>query len=143
MKHVTDMHEKACILVVDDEDSQRKSLSLILKKKGYEVESAGTGKEALEKAQGRIISVSLVDINLPDTDGIGLVALLKHINPDMTVIMVTGFASVENSVQSLNAGASGFLVKPVNNDELFAKVQDCIERQVLVREKQLAEESKQ
>jgi PAS domain S-box-containing protein len=135
------MHEKACILVVDDEDSQRKSLSLILKKKGYEVESAGTGKEALEKAQGRIISVSLVDINLPDTDGIGLVALLKHINPDMTVIMVTGFASVENSVQSLNAGASGFLVKPVNNDELFAKVQDCIERQVLVREKQLAEEA--
>jgi two-component system response regulator AtoC len=98
------MDAKECILVIDDEESQRKSLSLILKKKGYKVESAGTGKEALEKAQGRIISVSLVDIKLPDTDGIGLVARLKHINPDMAVIMVTGNASVENTVRSLNAG---------------------------------------
>jgi PAS domain-containing protein len=51
------MHEKACILVVDDEDSQRKSLSLILKKKGYEVESAGTGKEALKKSEEKYRSL--------------------------------------------------------------------------------------
>ncbi|MHB8052284.1 MAG: response regulator [Methanoregula sp.] len=63
------MHEKACILIIDDEESLTKSLSLILKKKGYQVESAGTGKEALEKARGRTINVSLLAIKLPDTDG--------------------------------------------------------------------------
>jgi signal transduction histidine kinase len=135
------MDPKECILVVDDEESQRKTLSLILKKKGYEVESAGTGKEALEKAQGRTINVSLLDIKLPDTDGIDLVAPLKQINPYMVIIMVTGFASVENTVRSLNAGASGYLVKPINNDELLAKVQDLLERQALIREKRQAEEA--
>ena len=135
------MDPKECILVVDDEESQRKTLSLILKKKGYEVESAGTGKEALEKAQGRTINVSLLDIKLPDTDGIDLVAPLKQINPYMVIIMVTAFASVENTVRSLNAGASGYLVKPINNDELLAKVQDLLERQALIREKRRAEEA--
>jgi DNA-binding NtrC family response regulator len=137
------MHEKACILIIDDEESLTKSLSLILKKKRYQVESAGTGKEALEKARGRTINVSLLDIKLPDTDGIELVAQLKRINPDMTIIMVTGFASVENTVRSLNEGASGYLVKPINNDELLSKVQDLLELQELVRKKRQAEESLQ
>ena len=135
------MDSKECILIVDDEESQRKTLSLILKKKGYSVESAGTGKEALEKARGRTINVSLLDIKLPDTDGTDLVAPLKQINPDMAIIMVTGFASVENTVHSLNAGASGYLIKPINNDELLTKVQDSLERQALIREKRQAEEA--
>jgi PAS domain S-box-containing protein len=132
-----------CILIVDDEESQRKSLSLILKRKGYEVESAGTGKEALNKAKSRIIDLVLLDIKLPDTNGIELVAPLKQINPDMAIIMVTGFASVENTVRSLNEGASGYLVKPINNDELLAKVQALLERQELIREKLQAEEALQ
>ena len=135
------MNEKACILVVDDEESQRKSLSLILKKKGYPVESAGNGAEALEKAAGRTISVALLDIKLPDTDGVDLIAPLKLLNPDMGIIMFTGFASVENTVRSMNAGASGYLVKPVNFEELLIKVQDLIERQDMIREKRQAEET--
>ncbi|MHB8052285.1 MAG: hypothetical protein ACYDEZ_03150 [Methanoregula sp.] len=61
----------------------------------------------------------------------------------MTIIMVTGFVSVENMVRSLNEGASGYLVKPINNDELLSKVQDLLELQELVRKKRQAEESLQ
>jgi DNA-binding NtrC family response regulator len=132
-----------CILIVDDEESQRKSFSLILKRKGYEVESAGTGTEALEKARGRTISLALLDINLPDINGIELIPQLKQINPDMAIIMVTGFASVENTVLSLNSGASGYLVKPINVDGLLEKVQDLLERQELIREKRQAEKALQ
>jgi PAS domain S-box-containing protein len=137
------MEINPCILIVDDDESQRKSLSLILKKKGYEAESAGTGKEALEKARDRTISLALLDIKLPDTNGIQLVAPLRQINPDMAIIMVTGFASIENTILSLNAGASGYLVKPVNHEEMLAKVKDLLERQELISEKRLAEASLQ
>jgi PAS domain S-box-containing protein len=123
------------ILIVDDEESQRKSLSLILKRKGYEVESAGTGKDALEKATSRLIDLALLDIKLPDIDGIDLIARLKDLNPVISVIMITGFASVENTVRSMNSGASAFLVKPINNDEMLEKIQDLLERQNLIREK--------
>jgi PAS domain S-box-containing protein len=135
------MDPDICILIVDDDESQRGGLSLIMKKKGYNVESAGTGYEALEKARGRPISLTLLDIKLPDTNGIDLVAPLRQINPDMMIVMVTGCASVENTVKSLNAGASGFLVKPVNPGEMLAKVQDLLERQDLVRDKRVAEEA--
>jgi len=135
------MDVKDCILVVDDEESQRKTLSLFLKKKGYLVESAGTGKATLELARSRTFNLALLDINLPDTEGIELIVPLKQINPDMAIIMVTGFASVENTVYSMNAGASGYLMKPVNNDEMLAKIQDLLERQALIREKRLIEEA--
>jgi DNA-binding response OmpR family regulator len=124
-----------CILIIDDEESLRKSLSLILKRKGYEVESAGTGTEAREKARGRTIRLALLDIKLPDTDGVDLIAPLKTIEPDMVILMVTGFASVENTVRSLNAGAAGYLVKPLNHEEMLGKVQDLLERQDLIRAK--------
>ena len=135
------MHEKTCILVVDDDESQRKSLSLILKKKDYLVETAGTGLETLETARCKTINVVLLDIKLPDTNGVDLIGPLKLINPDMDIIMVTGFASVENTVRSMNAGASGYLLKPINHEEMLTKVQGLIERQDLVREKRQAEET--
>ncbi|MFH0966313.1 MAG: response regulator [Methanobacteriota archaeon] len=135
------MDSPECILIVDDEESQRKTLSFIFKKKGYLTESAGTGKEALEIASGRLINLVLLDINLPDTEGIELIAPLKQINQDMAIIMVTGFASVENTVLSMNAGASGYLVKPINNDEMLGNVHDLLERQALIRERRQAEEA--
>jgi len=135
------MHEKACILVVDDEESQRKTLSLILKKKGYQLESAGTGAEALEKARGNTINIALLDIKLPDMDGVDLIGPLRLINPGIAIIMVTGFASVENAIRSMKAGASGYLLKPVNVEELLITVRDLLERQDLVREKHQAEKT--
>jgi PAS domain S-box-containing protein len=133
------VESRESILIVDDDENQRKSLSRILKKKGYLVETAGTGSEALEIAGSRPISIALLDIRLPDTDGTNLIGPFKQFNPDMAIIMVTGFSSVENTVRSMNAGASGYLIKPINNDDFLVKITELLERQELVREKRQVE----
>ena len=135
------MTEKDCILVVDDDEGTRKSLALLLKRKGFETEQAETGKEALAIAEGRAINLTLLDIKLPDIEGIQLLAPLKKTNPDMSVIMITGFASVENAVQSLTAGASGYITKPIDLDGMLAMIKTTFDQQHLVTEVRQAEEA--
>jgi len=135
------MKEKDCILVVDDDEGTRKSLTLLLKRKGFETEQAESGKEALAIAQGRSIDLTLLDIKLPDIEGIQLLAPLKKTNPDMAIIMITGFASVESAVQALNAGASGYITKPIDLDELLAKIKNALDHQHLVNEVRQAEDA--
>jgi signal transduction histidine kinase len=122
------------ILIVDDDENICRSLRLIFKKKGYEVETAGTGREALEKAQERFFNLTLLDIRLPDTAGIELLAPLKELHPDMAVILVTGYASLETAVQALNEGALAYITKPLNMDEVLATVREVFEKQRLVIE---------
>jgi diguanylate cyclase (GGDEF)-like protein/PAS domain S-box-containing protein len=129
-----EMGEKERILIVDDNESARRSLKLIFKKKGYEVETAGTGREAIEKAQGRFFNLALLDIRLPDMEGIELLVPLKELHSDMAVILVTGYASLKTAVQALNDGASGYITKPLNVDEVLSKAGDVFEKQRLVVE---------
>ncbi|MGA9347446.1 MAG: response regulator [Anaerolineae bacterium] len=122
------------ILIADDDESTRRSLRLIFEKMGYETETAGTGREAIEKAQGSFFSLALLDIRLPDMEGTELLAPLKETNPDMAVILVTGYASLKTAVQALNAGASGYITKPLDVDEVLSKAKDVLEKQRLVME---------
>jgi signal transduction histidine kinase len=122
------------ILIVDDDESTRRSLTFIFRKTGYETETAGTGREAIEKAQGRLFNVALLDIRLPDMEGTELLVPLKETNPDMAVILVTGYASLKTAVQALNAGASGYITKPLDVDEVLSKAKDVLEKQRLVME---------
>jgi signal transduction histidine kinase len=122
------------ILIVDDDENICRSLRLIFKKMGYEVETAGTGREAIEKAQERFFNLALLDIRLPDTAGIELLAPLKELHPDMAVILVTGYASLETAVQALNEGALAYITKPLNMDEVLATVREALEKQRLVME---------
>ena len=122
------------ILIVDDDENICRSLRLIFKKKGYEVETAGTGREAIEKAQEKSFNLALVDIRLPDTAGTELLAPLKELHPDMAVILVTGYASLETAVQALNEGALAYITKPLNMDEVLATVREALEKQRLVIE---------
>jgi len=128
------MNEKARILVVDDDESTRKSLALIGRGKRYGVETAGTGQEALKKAWNKDINVALVDLKLPDMEGVNLIAPLKKMHPELAVIMITGYASVETAIQALNKGASAYITKPLNIDELCSKVEEALERQRLLAE---------
>ncbi len=127
------------ILIVDDDEGSCRSLSLILRRMGYEIETAGMGQEALEKIHKNCFNIGLLDIKLPDMEGTALLASLKELNPDMDVIMVTGHASAENAVLALNEGASGYITKPVNMDELLARLRDLCEKQHLVEAKRKAE----
>jgi len=134
------MDSKEIILIVDDDEGVRRSLAHILRKKGYFVESAASGKEALAIAQARPVSLTLLDIKLPDTGGILLLAPLKKTNPDMSVIMITGFASVESAVQSLTAGASGYITKPIDPDGMLVMIKNTLDHQHLVTGARRAEE---
>ena len=135
------MDENPRILVVDDDESTCRSLRLIFGKKGYEAETAGTGREAMEKAQERFFNLALLDIKLPDMEGIELLAPLKEMHPDTVVIMVTAYASLESAVRALKEGASAYITKPLNMDEVLATVRGALEKQRLVWEKRRAEEA--
>lgn len=135
------MDAKTSILIVDDDRSTRQSLARIFRKKGYEIATVATGREAL--TLGRFFNAALVDIKLPDMHGTDLLVSLKGVYPDIVVIMVTAYASLETAVSALIQGASAYLIKPLNIDEVLVTVGEAIEKQQLATEnKRLYQEAR-
>ena len=104
----------ANILVVEDEYGMRTTLCAILEEAGYNVTAVGRGAEGLETIRKCPFNVVITDIRLPDLSGIEILELAKEIEPDMAVIVVTGYASLETAVEAVNEGAYAYFVKPVN-----------------------------
>jgi len=134
------LEEKECILIIDDDEGSCKTLNLIFNKKGFKTETALTGKEALEKLKKKFYNLILLDIRLPDIEGIELLTPIKQIHPDMDVIMITAYASIETAVRALNEGAAAFITKPVNMDEVLAIINNMLNKQRLITEKRQAEQ---
>jgi DNA-binding response OmpR family regulator len=120
---------KKTILVVDDDKSILRTFSRILQKSGYEIDTAETGKEAMEKTEKRHYDLALVDIRLPDIDGTELLAKLKKPLQQTVKIMITGFPSLETGVKALDEGADAYLVKPVKPQELLALLEEKLKSQ--------------
>jgi two-component sensor histidine kinase/CheY-like chemotaxis protein len=137
------MNEKERILVVDDDHSTCKILSLIFERKGYDIETAHTGREAIDKAQTGFFNVALLDIKLPDMQGVELLSPLKELHPDMDIIMITAHASLETAMSALNQGASLYITKPLNMEEVLPTIKEVLEKQRLAMEnKRLLQELK-
>ncbi len=100
------------VLIVDDMDDLRFSLGNIVKKEGHTVHTASSGQEALEVLRTSIIDMVFLDIGLPDANGIDLIAELKTITADIDVVMLTGINDAKTAVESLQAGAIDYIVKP-------------------------------
>ena len=115
---------KKTILVVDDDKSILRTFTRILEKSGYEIETAETGKEAIEKTENRHYDLALIDIRLPDMDGTDLLAKLKKQLMHTVKIMITGFPSLETGVKALDEGADAYLVKPVKPQELLVLLEE-------------------
>ncbi len=124
----------ARILIVDDDEGTCRTLAMILRREGYHCETAQTAREALEKAGRGSLDVAILDILLPDRPGMDLLTPLREKHPDIALILVTGYASLQSAVQALEAGAAGYLTKPIQVDELLAKVRNTLEHQRLLRE---------
>ncbi|MBN1357784.1 response regulator [Candidatus Bathyarchaeota archaeon] len=118
------MEANKIILVVDDDKSILRTFTRILQKNGYKIDTAETGKEAMEKAENKHYDLTLVDIRLPDMDGTELLAKIKIQLQNTVKIMITGFPSLESGVKALDEGADAYLVKPVKPEDLLMLIKE-------------------
>ena len=122
------MEKSERILVVDDDESVRKVLSTALEMKGYVVDTAQKGEEAIEKTRERSYDLALIDIRLPDMEGTKLRAAMKETTPEMMKIIVTGYPSLQNAIEAVNKGADGYVVKPLDMEKLLKTVEEYLKK---------------
>lgn len=123
------MSESARILVIDDEESIRRTISMTLEHAGYLVDAAENGRQAIEKAEANFYNLALIDIRLPDMEGTELLTALKETTPKMVKIILTGYPALQNAVKAINKGVDYYLIKPVNTDELLRVIKEHLDNQ--------------
>ncbi len=125
---------KPLVLVVDDDPEVRKLLSYLLKSDGLNVVPAATGKEALDLLSTRDFSLAFLDYQLPDTDGLKVLAAALKAKPALPVVMMSGFGTIKLAVQATKQGAYDFIEKPLDTDRVVMTMRHALERQYLQRE---------
>jgi two-component system response regulator PilR (NtrC family) len=122
------------ILVVDDKEGMREFFQIFLGKEGHQVGVAANGHEALKLAQERQFDLVVSDIKMPGMDGISLLKGLRELDPQLPVIMVTAYPTIESSIEAMRLGAYDYIIKPFSNDEIRIKIAKAIETSALRRE---------
>jgi len=134
LKRVEVPNPKARILAVDDEEIILDSFRKILVMAGYSVDTVQTGQEALALIQKRHYDFVFTDLKMPEMDGVEVCKAVKHLRPDIDVIIITGYASVESAVETMKYGAMDYVQKPFTEDELVAMVDKfLIQRQERIK----------
>jgi len=108
---------------VEDDANIRETLDTILQQKGYAIDTAENGREAIRKSKSKFFNLALLDIKLPDMEGTKLLNAIHETQPKMMKIMVTGYPSVENAVDALNYGADAYVIKPFKPEELLELIE--------------------
>ena len=124
----TSLPAAGSVLIIDDEAEIRESLETLLELEGYGVESAATGEEGLARIGERSFDLVLLDLALPDRNGLDLLADIHGQDPGLSIIMVTAYGTVENAVRAMQAGAANFVQKPWDNEKLLADVRSAVAR---------------
>ena len=124
----TSLPAAGSVLIIDDEAAIRESLETLLELEGYGVESAASGEEGLARIGERSFDLVLLDLALPDRNGMDLLAEIHLQDPGLSIIMVTAYGTVENAVGAMQAGASNFVQKPWDNEKLLADVRAAVAR---------------
>lgn len=123
------MNNDRRILVVDDDANLRKTITEILRIKGYDAVATGTGTEGVAEAARDFVNVALIDLKLPDMSGIEVMERIKLATPLCEVIILTGHASLDTAIEAINKGAFSYLMKPYEMDDLLLQIRHAIERQ--------------
>ena len=122
------------ILVVDDEEIMREILETLLAREGYRVRLAATAGEGLDLLRTTPFDAVILDVMLPDLDGISALDEIKKIDDDLPVLMITAFASVENAIAAMKRGAYDYITKPFKNDEVLVVLHNALSQRQLVAE---------
>ena len=128
------MTANAHVLLIDDDQGTMDLLKEVLQKEGYAVDEAKTGQEALAQTRALAFDVVLADLRLPDLDGIEVLRTLHALDPDLPVIVMTAFGSMETAVEAIRDGAYDYISKPFNLTEVRLTVRRACERRLLLRD---------
>ncbi|MCX5881436.1 MAG: response regulator [Deltaproteobacteria bacterium] len=128
------MKSSTHIMVVDDEETICEALMAWFVKDGYKVAIAFSGEEALEYIQGNNIDIFLADVKMPGMDGIELLSRIKEKQPEAAVVMMTAHGSIQTAVEAMKLGASDYLCKPFDPDELSLLMERVMMQKTLQRE---------
>jgi DNA-binding NtrC family response regulator len=123
------MGEIARILIVDDDENIRKVLTTILEDEGYNVDSVDTAKKAIERTRRKFYNIALIDIRLPDMEGIELLTRMKNTTPKIRKIIITGYPTLQNAVEAVNRGADAYILKPFNMEKVLVEIKEQLKKQ--------------
>ena len=133
-------HNKISILVVDDELSIRESLSGWLKRGGYQVETAADGLTALAKTRENQYDIMLIDVKMPEMDGLTLLKKFKESETDTAILMMTAHGDIHDAVEAIKLGAFDYLLKPFELEELSFTIEKLVQMQNLAMENLILKE---
>ncbi len=122
------------ILVVDDEPAVLATCVRVLNRVGYLAEGVSDSEVALDRLTQEVFDLLLTDIRMPGRDGLELLAMAKELDPHLSVVMITGYGTMEDALRAIRLGAQGFLLKPFEPAELVEAVQDSLRRRALLRD---------
>ncbi len=128
----------ARILIIDDDENIRTVIQTILEDEGYVVEVADTGQGAIQKSEEAFYNLALIDVRLPDMEGIELLTKLRETEPKMRKIIVTGYPTLQNAINAVNKGADGYVMKPFDVEKILTTIKDLL--RVQKEERRFSEE---
>lgn len=123
------MGGNARIIIIDDDESIRKILATILEEEGYTVDTANTGKEGINKTNDNCYNLALIDMKLPDIEGIDLLLKIKDTTPRMRKIIITGFPTIQNAMEAVNRRADAFILKPFEVEKVLRTIREQLKKQ--------------
>jgi DNA-binding NtrC family response regulator len=126
---MTENAQNARILIIDDDENIRRVLETILTDEGYNVECAETATRGIEKSEGAFFNIALVDVRLPDMEGIELLPKLRSTKPKMRKIIVTGYPTLQNAISAVNNGANAYVMKPFDVEKILNTIKDQLQKQ--------------
>src|SRR5208337_4084174 len=122
------------VLIVDDEEQMRELLAKVLEKNGYQVMTAGDGGQALTLLEKEPMDLVVTDVRMPGLDGMEALKAIKELNPEIVVIIMTAFGSIDQAVQAVKEGAYDYINKPFKIDEMLLTIKKALEERRLRHE---------